>query len=190
MAFNAPQIQSLKKVNWRKVASMANPDNVKDLDAFLDKLPARAGMNGIIAASVIWGIAGVALLLSYTKSVDIRGLHKEMAEAEALRPTVPVINYVNVDDATIRAHVEKMKKVYKTLAMEVSSGVVKVSAQSTRDFVAWRSAISDLSFGGSGWRIQVRNFCAGRECPEGKPLQADLSVQQLDITIPETKPAS
>lgn len=190
MALNAPQqLQALKKVDWRKVASYANPQSVKDLDVFLDKLPARAGMNGIIAASVIWGIAGCALLLSYTKSLDLRELHKDLVEAEATRPSVPVLTYSPIPDSQVKDQVDKMKNVYKTLTFEMSSGTVTISANTTGDFIAWRSAISDLGFGGNGWRIQVKHLCAGRDC-QGKPLQASLSVQQMDITIPEAKPVS
>jgi hypothetical protein len=191
MAINAPQqLNTLKKVDWRKVVSYANPQSVKDLDVFLDKLPARAGMNSIIAAAVIWGIAGAALLLAYTKSVDLRALHKDLATAEALRPTVPTISYAPIPDDQIKIQVEKLKTVYKSLTINVASGTVTITAGTTGDFNAWRSAIGDLSYGGNGWRVRIKQFCAGRECKDGKPLQASLSVQQMDITIPEAKPTT
>ncbi len=192
MALPSPDIQSLKKINWRKVASYANPQSVKDFDAFLDRLPQRAGMNGIIIASIIWGIAGAAILFAYTKSVDIQKLHEEMTQAEALRPTVPVISHIKVPDAQIKAQVEKMQAIYKGLSIDMSGSTVKISAASARDFAAWRAAIGDLAYGGIGWRVQVSELCAGRECSgtagrSGAALQAVLSVQQLDINLQGVK---
>jgi hypothetical protein len=189
MAFQTPQFGSMKKIDWRKLAAMANPQSVKDLDSFLDNLPLRAGMNGIIAASVIWVVAGAAILMAYTKSVDLIALRKELAQAEALRPTVPVIEYANVADTAIKPQADKLKAIYKSLNIDVSGGAVKITASSTREFSAWRAAIGDLAYGGNSWRVQMKEMCAGRDCV-GTPLQAVLSVQQLDIKIPETKPSS
>jgi hypothetical protein len=149
-------------------------------------------MTGIIVASIIWGIAGAAILLAYTKSVDLQKLREEMTQAEALRPTVPQIAYSKISDAAIKVQVEKLKTVYRTLSIDGSAAEVKISAASTRDFSAWRAAIGDLGFGAAGWRVQVKELCAGRECEfagggkgGGVALQAILSVQQLDINLPE-----
>jgi len=182
MAFSAPKLPS--NFNFAKLAKYVNPDNLKDLDVFLDNLPKRAGMNGIIVASIIWGIAGGALLMTYTKATALRELRKEMTEAQALTPEVPTLNYVPISDTAIKPQVERLKKVYKNLAFEISGANVKISASSTRDFPYWRAAIGDLAYGGNGWRVQTQQICAGRDC-QGTPLQAVLSIQQLDIKIPE-----
>lgn len=188
MALLTPKLPS-KGFNFAKYAKYANPDNLKDLDAFLDNLPTRAGMNGIIVASIIWGIAGAALLMTYTKSVNLKELRKELTETQAVTPSVPTIEYMPVSESLVRLHAEKMKKVYKNLTIEVLGSTIKVTAGTTRDFASWRAAIGDVAYGGSGWRVQMKSMCAGRDC-QGSPLQAVLSIQQLDIKIPETKTES
>lgn len=189
MAFSAPKLPTAKGFNFRKLAKYANPESLKDLDVFLDNLPVRAGMNGIIVASIIWAIAGASLLVSYSKSVNLKELHKELTESQASLPKVPVISYSPISEALIRPHIARMKDVYKNLTIEITGTDVKIAAASTRDFAAWRAAIGDVSYGGNGWRVQLKEMCAGRDC-QGVPLQAILSVQQLDIKIPDTKTES
>ena len=179
-------LDRLKKTDWKRVALYLNPQSVKDLDAFLDRLPKRVGITGLSIACGIWVAAGLSLLVAYTKSVDIQDVRKQLTQAEALRPSVPVISYKPVTDAEITPQIEKMKDVYKTLTITLSNGVINITASSTRDFPIWRTAIGDLSFGGSSWRIKTKSMCAGKEC-EGQPLQASLAVQQLDISVPITQ---
>lgn len=184
MAFDAKNIMDrVKGVNWRRLAAYANPQAVKDLDVFLDKLPLRAGSKGLYIAASIWVVAAMSLLLAYSKSVNLQDIRKQMSQAEAMRPSVPIVTYKPVPDDQIKAQVEKMKNVYKTLTINMSNGQVDIAATTTRDFPAWRAAIGDLSFGGNAWRVQTKLLCAGREC-KGQPLQASLSVQQLDISVP------
>lgn len=183
MALVPPTMQSLKNVNWRKVAAMADPQSVKDLDAFLDKLPQRAGMTGIIAASIIWGVAGLAVLFAYTNSVDLQQLRREMTQAEAMRPTVPTISYAPVSAEQVKQQADKIKALYKNVIIDVQGDTVTISAPMTRDFPAWRAAIGDLGYGNSGWRVQVKEMCVGRDCMGGS-LKAVLSIQQLNINIP------
>jgi hypothetical protein len=186
MALSSPKIPNLNKVNWRKIFAMANPDSIKDLDVFLDKLPQRAGMNGIIAASIIWSVAGAAVLFAYTKSVNLQELRREMTQAEAMRPTVPTITFASVSPEQIKEQVEKIKALYKNVTIEAQGDTVKITAVLTRDFPAWRAAIGDMGYGNSGWRVRIKEMCAGRDC-EGGSLKAVLSVQQLNINIPDAK---
>lgn len=186
MALSMPDMGNIKKVNWRKVASFANPQSVKDLDHFLDKLPQRAGMNGIIVASIIWAIAGVSVLMAYTKSIDVQEVRKELAEAEALRPTVPAVKMTKVPAAAVKLHVDKVKELYKNIELQQAGDIIKVTSVSTRNFAEWRAAISDIAFGEVSWRLSVQEMCAGREC-KGPSLQASVTVQRLDILYPEAK---
>ena len=189
MALSAPKPSSNSGFNFAKLMKYANPAAMKDLDVFLDNLPKRAGINGIIVASIIWGIAGAALLMTYTKSVNLKELRKELTESQALMPIIPTISYTSVSEALIKPHIDKMKTVYKNLTIEMSGPDIKIGAASTRDFASWRAAIGDIAYGGSGWRVQLKEMCAGRDC-QGVPLHAVLSVQQLDIKVPETKTES
>lgn len=189
MALSTPKLPSKKGFNFAKLMKYANPNSMKDLDVFLDNLPTRAGMNGIIVASIIWGIAGAALLMTYTKSVNLRELRKELTETQAVTPSVPSISYNPIAAGLIKPQIDRMKTVYKTLTIEMVGADVKIAAASTRDFAAWRAAIGDIAYGGNGWRVQMKQLCAGRDC-KGVPLQALLSVQQLDIKIPEANTKS
>lgn len=189
MAVSLPDFSALKRIDWRRLAASMNAEGVKDLDSFLDLLPSRAGVNGLIAASIVWVMAALSLLVLYTKSVDLQEVHKQLVQAEALRPSVPTITYKPVTDIEIKPQMEKMQNVYKNLTFKLSNGVVTVSAASTREFPAWRAAIGDLAFGGAGWRIQSKEMCVGRDCGKGGGLLASLSVQKLDISIPPEKAA-
>lgn len=172
---------SLEQFNWKKIVSYFNPQSVKDLDQFLDNLPARAGMNGIIVASIIWAIAGASLLFVYTKSVDIQEMQKEMTEAESMRPTVPMLVYKPLPPAVITPHIVKIKALYPKLQITQSGNDIKIISLSTREFPAWRAAINDIAYGSVNWRAQIKGFCTGRECDGGQPLQATLTIMELDI---------
>ena len=113
----------LKRVDWKRVAAYANPQTVKDLDSFLDKLPSRVGTTGIAMAAGIWVVAGLSLLVAYTKSVDLQDIRKQLTEAEALRPPVPVVTYKTVSDKEIMPQIEKMQNVYKALTIKLSNAV-------------------------------------------------------------------
>ena len=121
-----------------------------------------------------------------TKSLPDDESGKQLTEAEALRPPVPVVTYKTETDKEKSPQIEKMQNVYKALTIKLSNGTVTITANATRDFPAWRAAIGDVSFGGNAWRVQTKSLCAGREC-KGQPLQASLSVQQLDISVPVEK---
>lgn len=181
-------IERAQRIDWKRLAAYANPQSVKDLDSFLDKLPMRVGTKALYIAIAMWVIAAISLLATYTKSVNLQEMRREITQAEALRPSVPIVSYKPVSQGEITLQVEKMKNVYKTLTIKQSNGVVDIAATSTRDFPVWRAAIGDLSFGGNAWRVQTKMICAGREC-KGQPLQASLAVQQLDISVPIAAPS-
>ncbi|MDB5478737.1 MAG: hypothetical protein JWM96_1232 [Alphaproteobacteria bacterium] len=186
MPFSLTPLKPQKQMNWRKAMSYVSPESIKDLDRFLDNLPLRSGLNNIIAASVIWAIAGASLLFVYTRSVNIQELQKELTQAEALRPTVPLLTYTPVATEKIGPHVDKIKTVYPMLQIVQTGSDIKVIAKSTRDYALWRAAIDDIGFGGSDWNVKIKDFCAGRDCKNG-PLLANLSVQQVNISLPAPK---
>ncbi len=146
MAFDSKAFMDrVQSVDWKRLASYANPQAVKDLDSFLDNLPVRVGSKALYIAISMWVLAAVFLLVAYTKSVNLQEVRREITQAEALRPSVPVVAYKPVPDGEIVRQVEKMKDVYKTLTIKQSNGVVDIAANSTRDFPVWRAAMGDLS---------------------------------------------
>lgn len=179
---------ALKDFDWRRLQRLTDPQTMKDLDAFLDHLPQRAGKNALIIAAVMWVVAAGALFLLFHDAKSLKDIQKQLSLAEANRITVPQLSYRPVDPAILKPIVEKLKKVYPSLTFELQNeGMIGVKALTTRDFPAWRSAIGDLAFGSPGWKLSVKKLCTGRGCAS-EPLQASIAVQEVMIQAPEPLP--
>lgn len=179
---------ALKEFDWRRLQRLTDPQAMKDLDQFLDNLPQRAGKNALIIAAVMWFIAACSLFLLFHDAKSLKDIQKHLSLAEANRITVPQMTYTPADPVALKPLVEKLRKIYPSLTFELQNGgMIGVKALTTRDFSAWRSAISDLAYGSPGWRVSVKKLCTGRGCVN-EPLQASLVVQDVTIQIPEPPP--
>ncbi len=173
-----------KKFDWRKVQKALGPQGIKDLDSFLDNLPKKAGNIGLIAAGAIWVVAGFSIIFAYTKSVQLHEIQSQLSEAEALKPTVPRLSYVQINAAQLEGYVAKMKESYKNIGIELQrNGVIKVRASSTKQYPQWRAVIDSFAYGGRSWKVRFDKMCVGRECGN-IPLYAELKVETIDVTIP------
>lgn len=181
----SPQLVALRDFDWRRLQRFTEPQAMKDLDQFLDNLPQRAGKNALMIAAAIWCLAAIGLFLVFHNAQSLKDIQKQLSIAEGTLITVPKLTYNPIDAQILRPTLEKLKKIYPSLIIEMQDGVaISVKASTTRDFPAWRAAIGDIAYGGQGWKIGVRTLCAGRDC-KGEPLQASLLVQNVDIQIPE-----
>lgn len=179
-------MDKLKKIDVHKVKKALGPQGVKDLDAFLDNLPKKAGNIGLIAAGVIWVVAGLSILFAYTKSVQLHEIQSQLSEAEALKPTVPRLAYVPIKGAQLEQYVSKIKESYKNIGIELQrNGTIKVRAGSTTQYPEWRAVIDSFAYGGRNWKVRFEKMCVGRECA-GAPLTAELKVETIDVTIPKS----
>ena len=176
----------LGKFDWHKIKKLLGPQGVKDLDSFLDNLPKKAGNIGLIAAGVIWMIAGLSVLFAYTKSVQLHEIQSQLSEAEALKPTVPRLTYVAVNAKQLEQYVGKIKESYKNVGIELQrNGLIKVRASSTAQYPEWRAVIDSFAYGGRSWKVRFEKMCVGRECGS-MPLYAELKVETIDVTIPKS----
>lgn len=179
-------MNKLKKIDLSKVKKALGPQGVKDFDAFLDNLPKKAGNISLIAAGIIWVVAGLSILFAYTKSVQLHEIQSQLSEAEALKPTVPRLTYVTVRGAQLEKYVSKIKESYKNIGIELQkNGTIKVRAGATTQYPEWRAVIDSFAYGGRSWKVKFERMCVGRECV-GAPLIAELKVETIDITIPNS----
>lgn len=173
------------KFDWRKAQKILSPQAVKDLDRFLDNLPKRAGNLGLIAAGVIWMIAGLSILFAYTKSVQLHEIQTQLSEAEALKPTVPRLSHVSVNKAQLEQYVQKIRKSYSNIGIELQkNGLIKIRASSTAQYPEWRAVIDSFAYGGRSWKVKFEKMCVGRECSP-VPLYAEVKIETIDVTIPK-----
>ena len=61
----------MKGFDFKQMKRITDPQAVKDLDRFLDKLPSNVGYNALIAAGITWALAGGALLFASTESTKL-----------------------------------------------------------------------------------------------------------------------
>ncbi len=180
------RVKNITNIDWHKIKRMLSPQSVKDLDDFLDNLPKKAGYIGLIVAGVIWFIAGLAILFAYTKSVELQEIQNQLSQAEALKPTVPRLTYIDVDKGALEQYVAKIKKSYKEVGIELQkNGIVKIRAPSTQQYPQWRAVIDSFSYGGRNWKVKFEKMCVGRECGS-IPLYAELKIETIDITVPKS----
>ena len=176
-SFSAMEISRIKRY--------LNPQVLKDLDQFLDNLPIRAGLAPLIGAATIWIIAALAILFSYTKVTELVELQQELLKTEALRPSVPTITFLKIDNKTIEPIVEKIDQLYRGAQVKMlRDGTIEVKANTTAQFPQWRAAIDALTYANRSWRLKFEELCTGREC-EGSPLQAKVKLESIDIKVPE-----
>ena len=181
---SSPPLQALRDFNWRRLQHLTDAQTIKDMDQFLDMLPQRAGKNALLIASGMWCIAAVGLFLVFHNAQSLKDIQKQLASAEGTHITVPEISYKPADMKIIKPIIDNLKKIYPSLIIDSQDGTaISIKASTTRDFSAWRSAISDIAFGSQAWKLGVKKLCAGRNC-QGEPLQAVIIVQNVDIELP------
>jgi hypothetical protein len=171
-------------IDWGKLKRFASPQGLKELDSFLDGLPLNAGYNAIIAAGLTWLIAGTAVFFTVMQIEKVSSIRAELAKVSSLKPPVPVIKYVPVPDAALKAVQDKLLKAYKGLNMTVAAGVITLSANDTDYFPQFLAAVSFLQSGGRNWRVKLETMCVGLDCPTSK-LTATLKAEIARVGEPE-----
>lgn len=174
----------LKKIDWVSFKRYTNPQAVKDLDRFLDAIPMTVGYNALIAASITCMMAGTAIFFVSGEIEKISKMHTELFQIEALRPPVPVIQYVPVSKGIIDTHATKITETYKGVRIVTAEGSATVTAEDTDYFPQFLAAISTLQRGGKNWKVQIDTLCVGRACASQK-LTANLKISTVRIGEPE-----
>lgn len=189
------EIQGLKaksasSFNWRKLQKYLNPQAVKDFDKLLDNLPLTVGYNAIIAAALMWLLAGGAFFFASSETKKATELRAELLAVEALKPPVPEVVYTPVSKAALEEMAKRINELgYPELTLRAESdGSMKITGP-TSALGAFRNAIGQVAFGDKGWRVELQSLCAGREC-EGSGLSADLKISAARIvSSDELQPA-
>jgi len=173
-------------VDWRALKKLTNPQAAGDLNAFLEKLPQRAGKTMLIMAGAAWALAGLSGLYTTIQMKKLTEVRATLQEAKALQPIVPVIKDAPVDQKEIAEFVDKITKIYDGLSIKVNGSAIVISADSTASFGQFREAVGHVQNGGSGWRVAVDRLCVGREC-EQHPLGVSLKISKVSVEVPAEK---
>lgn len=183
--------KKLKNFDWRSLKSITNPNAVKDLDKFLDKLPLTVGYNALIAAGLVWVLAGGAVLFATTEASKAAELRAELLEVESLRPPVPEIQFTPVPKSSLETFVEEIEdaELYPVLTLRASNeGMITITGNDS-EFTAMTYAIGHIQGGGKNWHVAVDSMCLGPECTGGT-LKADLKVSMIKVMdAPTAAPA-
>lgn len=173
----------LKSFDWRGLKKYLSPKATEDLNAFLENLPQKAGQTALIAASIAWMAAGAVGLYTFIQVQALTELREKLKDTTALKPLVPTIREVPIRAQEIASFTEALSKAYPQLNIRASGSNIQISAISTAQFGAFREAIGHVQNGGTGWRLKVENFCAGRECPQF-PLGVLIKVNKVSVDKP------
>lgn len=188
----ALKAKSAASFNWGKLQKYLNPQAIKDFDKLLDNMPVTVGYNAIVAAALMWLVAGGAFLFASNETKRATELRAELLAVEALKPPVPEVIYTPVSKAALEEMAKRVNEIgYPELTLRADAdGVMKITGP-TSALGSFRNAIGQMAFGDKNWRVELQTLCAGREC-EGSGLSADLKISAARIVSseelqPETK---
>lgn len=160
-----------------------SPHAYKDLDTFVEQLPMRAGHGIIIAGVAAWLAAGLAITYVTMQANHVMALRADILKAEALKPSVPVINRAPVALTEIEAFTKKLASLYPQISVSYNGNKINLRGPLTDKYGAFREAAGHAFNGGKGWRMSVDSMCVGREC-EGAQLDGTFSVYRLQVDKP------
>lgn len=176
-----------RKLDFNALKRYTSPQAVKDFDAFLDAMPMNVGYNALIAAGLVWVMAGSAIMFTSMETEKVSKLHTDLMKVQALQPPVPVLKHIPVDKDQLKVLTDRISATFKGVSVTSNTpGSVSVSAQDTDYFPQFLAAISYLQRGGKNWKVRISTFCAGRDC-QGNKLAAELKVEAVRLGEPEIK---
>lgn len=175
--------KSLQSFDWRSLQKFTSTQAANDLNAFLEKMPQNAGKQMLIIAGVAWASAGALGLYTTVQLQKLTELRAQLAEAESLKPIVPIVSDVPVNPEEVSKFVEKTKETYGGVDVKASGSAIVITAESLGQFGEFREAIGHVQNGGSGWRVNVDRLCVGRECDKD-PLAAALKINKVSVDKP------
>lgn len=144
----------------------------------------RAGQAAVIAGAVCLLFAALSVTYVVMQANNIMSLRADILKAEALKPTVPVINKAPVVDAEVAAFVKKIEGLYSQVSFAANGARVEMRASNVDKYGAFRESVGHLFNGGKGWRITVEEMCVGRECKNNTPVFGAFTVHTLRVDKP------
>ncbi len=170
----------LGQFNLSSIKRLVSPQSTQDLNHFLENLPQHTGNAVLIAAAVIWSVAGGLGLYTFVQSKSLAEFRAQLNETEAVKPNVPRVINISESAQNVQAFVERAEIAYDNLEMRAEGSSIRITAEDTRFFPQFREAIGHAQNGGRGWRVNIDEICVGRECDK-KPLDILLKVNKVSI---------
>lgn len=176
---------ALASFDWRQLQKFMNPQAIKDIDKFLDRLPITVGYNAIIAAALVWLFAGVAFMFASGETEKATELRAELLAVEALKPPIPEVAYTLVSKAALEEMVDRVSEIgYPELTLKAEGdGTLKVTGPTTA-LAQFVNALGHIAFGDRGWRVELQSLCVGDEC-DSSGATANLKVSAARIVSSE-----
>ena len=178
---------ALKDFNMNTFKRYTNPQAIKDLDKFLDKLPGVVGVNTLILVAITWVLAGGAILFASIESGEAAELRAKLVEVESLRPPVPTISLVPLEKTSLEAYIDKIERIdlYPVLNFSATNGSLTISGSDSA-FTAMTYAIGHIQGGGRNWHVDLDTMCIGAECTGGT---MNVKLKMSTVRINESAPA-
>lgn len=175
------------KFDAAAVRRLLSPNAYRDLDSFIESMPLRAGYASVVAGIVCLVVACLAVTYMSVQAGDLMRLRADILKAEALKPTVPVITKVPVDDQEVADFIKKMSDFYPQLTVTSrAGGHIEIRSKTTDKYGAFREAVGHAFNGGKGWRLSVDALCVGRECKNNNDaLYGSFTVYRFRVAKPE-----
>lgn len=172
------------KIDQAALKRLLSPSAYKNLDTFVEQLPLRAGHAAVIAGGACLLFAALSVTYVVMQANNIMSLRADILKAEALKPTVPVINKAPVADAEVAAFIKKIESLYSQINLVPAGARVEMRASNVDKYGAFREAVGHLFNGGKGWRVTVEEMCVGRECKNNTPVFGAFTVHTLRVDKP------
>lgn len=179
----------MQGVDLKAMGKYFSPRALDDLNGFIEKLPQNAGQTILIAAAVAWGFVGALGLFTTMKAQDLNNLRAQLQDAKALKPIVPVLSEVPIDQKSIEEFSKKLNQTYKTLDSRSQGNKITITAVQTSAFNLFREAVLQVQNGGLGWKVSLDKMCVGRECKQNQ-LSISLKINKITIDKPNAESAS
>lgn len=173
-----------KSFDWRSLQKYLDPGAANDLNDFLEKLPQTAGQTALIAAGIAWMAAAALGLYTAVQIQNMTELRAELKETQALKPLVPALRDVPVQQKAVASFTDGLARTYPLLTIKQQGPSIQITAKSTALFGVFREAISHVQNGGTGWRVTVDKMCVGRECG-GNDLGVLLRINKVSVDKPK-----
>lgn len=171
----------LKSFDMSMLKKLMDPKLAGDINAFLEKLPDKAGHSILIAAGIAWVAAAAAGLFTTIKVQQLTELRNTVIEAQTLVPIVPKISDNPVSADQVKEFAEKAAKIYPDLQIQANGSSILVTSSNTAHYGQFREAIGYIQNGGSGWRVNLEKMCVGRECDKQYQLAISVNINKVSV---------
>lgn len=175
------KLSSTGKIDWTRIKKLSDPATFDDLNRFLEKMPDNTGKTILVITGIVWLCAGAIGLYANIQMQHLIDTKVRLEDLSALKPEVPKVQTVPVSHSELKKFVEKIDPLYKNLRLTLNGSDITITSSATRHFTEFRESIGHISNGGQGWRISVKEMCAGKEC-ESNQLHAVISVSRVNIS--------